>query len=441
MAPNRLNARWLRAALATLALAALAALGGCGGGSGAPNNPFAPQPVPPGPLLILPTTITVYSNTPATLTVIGGVAPYFVVTSNPAILPIGSSTSNGIIVLLPVNVPAATAVIVTVTDSVGVQAQATATVQPAPIFNTLTITPASAACGANTVCSGQTATAALTVTGPGGAGIPGRQVRFDVVSGAFAIESSDPANPLVSTLTVVTDQLGNAHVVLLATAEAPTQPAFLRATDLTTGEQQTAQFTIVQTINGSTVLSVVPSTVNIIGPDSSTCTSGIRTDFYIYGGTPPYTVQASFPNLIDLLNTTVAAPGMAFSAITNGGCVNPLVFTIRDSTGLQTTASLVNAPGQGPHVTPPSPLNVAPAKQTVAACSGKTVSVLLTGGTPTYGISSSTPGMSISPSSPTSQGYVLISGFTQPPPFQYVFLATDSSSPQMTFTFSITCSS
>ena len=104
MAPNRLNVRWLRPALATLALAALALLGGCGGGSGAPNNPYAPKPVPPGPLLIIPSSITVYANTPATMTIIGGVAPYFVSSGNPSILPLGSSTSTGTIVLLPGNV-------------------------------------------------------------------------------------------------------------------------------------------------------------------------------------------------------------------------------------------------------------------------------------------------------------------------------------------------
>jgi hypothetical protein len=442
MAPNCLNARWLRAALATLAVITLAALGGCGGGSGAPNNPYAPKPVAPGPLLILPATITVFSNTPAALTVTGGVPPYFVVSSNPAILPVASS-STGTILLIPATVPAAVAVLITVTDSVSTQAQGTVTVQPAPIFNALTITPASAACGANTVCSGQTATAALQVTGPGGAGIPGRQVRFDVVSGAFAIQSSDPANPLVSTLTVVTDQFGNAHVVLQAAVEAPTQPAFLRATDLTTGEQQTGQFTIVQTINGSTVLSVVPSTVNITGPDSATCSTGIRTDYYIYGGTPPYTVQASFPNLIDLLNTTVAAPGMAFSAITNGGCVNPLVFTIRDATGLQTTATLTNVPGSAPPVVPVTPLNVAPKNQTVTMCASKTVSELITGGTPPYGISSATPGVVITPPSLGAPGYISISGMVSPlvPPNNiYNFLVTDSSTPQQTFGFSIACS-
>src|SRR5207237_8029213 len=149
---------------------------------------------------------------------------------------------------------------------------------PPPLFNTLTVTPASAACGAHAICSGQTATAKVTVTGLGGVGIPNRQVRFDVVSGAFAIQSNDPANPLVSTLTVVSDQFGVAQVIVQATAGVATQPALLRATELTTGNQQTAQFTIVQTINGSTVLSVVPSDVTFVGADTTQCTNNFRPD-------------------------------------------------------------------------------------------------------------------------------------------------------------------
>src|SRR5947207_226839 len=158
MAPNRLNPHWLQIALATVALGVLAILGGCGGGSGAPNNPFAPPPAVPGPLSILPSAATVYSNTPAILTISGGVPPYFVVSSNTVILPVGASVTNGTIVLLPANVLADTAVLITAQDSAGTRATATVTVKPAPIFNSLTITPASAACGANSICSGQTAT-------------------------------------------------------------------------------------------------------------------------------------------------------------------------------------------------------------------------------------------------------------------------------------------
>src|SRR5258706_2995514 len=362
MSPNRLNARWLQLALAAVALGALAILGGCGGGSGAPNNPFAPPPTTPGPLSILPSAPTVFANTPATLTITGGVPPYFVVSSNTAILPIGASVTNGTIVLLPANVLADTAVVITAQDSAGTKASATVTVKPAPIFNTLTITPASAACGTNSVCSGQTATAKVTVTGAGGVGIPNRQVKFEVVTGAFAIQSNDPATPLVSTLIVVSDQFGVAQVIIQANASAPTQPALLRATELTTGNQQTAQFTIVQTINGSAVLSVVPSDVTITGPFTGTCSTGFQIDYFIYGGTPPYSVVSTAPGTVTLVNSTVLASGLPFRVITNSTCVDPLTFSIRDATGLQTTATLHNLLGTTPPPapTPPTTMQVLP---------------------------------------------------------------------------------
>ena len=88
MARIQMKASLLRSALALLAIAGLLTLAGCGGGSGAPNNPFAPVPVTPGPVSVLPPAITVYSNTPATLTISGGAAPYQAFSSNSAALPL-----------------------------------------------------------------------------------------------------------------------------------------------------------------------------------------------------------------------------------------------------------------------------------------------------------------------------------------------------------------
>jgi hypothetical protein len=294
------------------------------------------------------------------------------------------------------------------------------------------------------VCSGQTATASVTVTGPGGAGIPNRLVKFDVVAGDYAIESNDPANPLVSTLTVATDANGVAQVLLKANVSAFTQPALLRATELTTGNQQTAQFTIVQTINGAAVLSVVPSTANITGAFENLCSTGFRIDYYIYGGTPPYRITSTFPDSVTLVNSIVTTSGGFFEAITNGSCVNPLVFSIFDAVGLQTTATLINVPGTATQpAPPPPPLVVTPSSQS-GSCAGKTFAVLITGGTPPYNISGT--GGTINPQTPASPGYVLISGLTAggaPPPTTstYNYLVVDSSAPQLTQPFSITCTS
>ena len=445
MAPNRINARWLRFISALLAFATLAVLGGCGGGSGAPNNPFAPPPTTPGPVSILPSAATVYSNTPATLTVVGGVPPYFVVSSNSAILPVGASVTNGTIVLLPANVLADTAVLITAQDSAGTKATATVTVKPAPIFNSLTITPASAACGANSICSGGTATAKVTVTGAGGVGIPNRQVRFDVVTGAFAIQSNDPANPLVSTLTVVSDQFGVAQVIIQAIAGVPTQPALLRATELTTGNQQTAQFTIVQTINGSAVLSVVPSDVTFIGADSTNCTNNFRADYYIFGGTPPYQVHVTTAGVL-LANVPVLVAGGFFTAITNPPpCVDPEVLVIVDAAGLQTTATLHNLVGTTPP-TPPAPppaLVLSPSSYAQTGCTGATqFTFLVTGGTPPFNASvSSTPPLTTpSPSFMGSAPATFTVNWSGPSNTTAFVIVIDSNVQTQTATAQITCS-
>ena len=354
MTDHRLLATWLRPLVGSFALAGALLLSACGGGSGAPNNPYAPIPAGPGPLTILPLAATIYSGIPATLAVTGGIPPYRAFSSNTAVLPVAQSVAGGTILLLGSNVGTDTNVTITVQDSAATVVTSAITLKAAPLVNGLTITPNSAACGINSVCSGQTATASVTVLGPEGGVLPNRQVRFDVVQGAFAIQTNNPAQPLASTLTVVSDANGLAQVIIQATANAATQPALLRATDLTSGNQVTGQFTIVQTINGAAVLSVVPATATITSASAVTCTSGFRVDYFIYGGTPPYRVTTTFPDGVILVNSTVATSGGSFEAITNGTCVNPLVFSIFDSVGLQTTATLINQVGTAPPAAPPA---------------------------------------------------------------------------------------
>src|SRR5215472_16638466 len=387
MVANSLTGCWLRSILGLLALAGFTMLAGCGGGSGAPNNQFAPKPQPPTPVVILPDTATAYSNTVTVLTVEGGVPPYLVTSSDSAVLPVAQAATAGTIVLLPSNVVADTLVTITVQDSIGQIAKAAITVKAAPIFNTLTVTPNSAACGANAVCSGQTATASVTVLGPGGAGIANRNVRFDVVSGAFSIQNPDPANPLVQTRTVVSDVNGVAQVIIQAAVGVPTQPALLRATDLMSGNQQTTQFTIVQTTNGSAVLSIVPTKVVFTGIDNTQCTNNFRADFFIFGGKPPYQVAASpnFPTVVNLVNVPVLTEGGSFGAITTGNCTdaNGILLIVTDSQGLQTTATLVNQVGATAPTppAPPPPLKLTPQAQ-AGKCNGSaTYQFAITGGT------------------------------------------------------------
>jgi hypothetical protein len=280
-------ARWLRPALALFALGGLLALGGCGGGSGAPNNPFQPGPPTPGPLSVLPPIITAFSNTPVTLTISGGAAPFFVVSSNPAVLPVAQAPSGNTIVLLPGAVTVDTPVTITVQDAIGQRATSTVTVRAAPIFGTLTISRAP-----RHAVSHLLGTDGRASVSPGPGGSESRtQVRFDVVDGDFAIQSNNPGTPLVPTLTVVSDGNGVATVFIQANLGAATQPATIRATELTTGNQVNGQFTIVQ----STTLSVLPSDATITASDNTACVIGFRVDYRVFGGTP-LTASTSFPN-------------------------------------------------------------------------------------------------------------------------------------------------
>ena len=438
MAPNRMNAPCLRLVLALFAFAGLLALGACGGGSGAPNNPFAPQPPAITPLFVLPSTATIYSHTPATLTVSGGATPYQAFSSNSAILPVAQQVNGATIVLLAGDVPANTATVITVQDAIGQIATATLTVSPAPIFNTLTITPARTTCGTNAVCSGDTAVAAVQVIGPGGAGIPNRAVRFDVVTGAFAIQTTNPATPLVATLTVVSDTNGNARVVLQAAVNAPTQSAQLKVTEVTTGNSVIGVFTIVQQTDGAAILSVVPSTATVTGPSTTLCSSGFRIDYYIYGGTPPYTVASTAPGAVGVVGSPVLASGGFFEAITNGTCVNPVVFTIVDKTGRQVTAQLINQLGT---IAPPAPpvaptLVVTPSAVTASNCAAP-VPFVISGGTPPFSVTSGTGTVATSPVTTSPGSFTVTLGVV--PAGAYPIAIADSSNPQQIKVATITC--
>ncbi len=290
MTENRLPAAWLRPLLGMFAIAGVLALSACGGGSGAPNNPYAPGPAVPGPLTVLPPDVTAYSGVPTTLTITGGVGPYFAFSSNPAVLPVTQAVPGNTVLLFASSVAAATTVVVTAQDTTGAKAISTVTVTPAPLLpNLITITPNGDCSVGNSLCSGGTGTASVVVAAPGGGGIPGRQVRFDVVFGAYALQTSNPSAPLASTVTVATDQNGTASVGIAVNANAPTQIATIRATDVTTGNQVTGNFLIQQVTDGSQILSVIPTgTVTIDGPDASTCSTGVIVQYHIYGGTPPY---------------------------------------------------------------------------------------------------------------------------------------------------------
>jgi hypothetical protein len=441
MVEHRLTA-WLRPLLTLLAVAGVLSLAACGGGSGSPASINQPGPTPP-VITVQPSGITIFPGAPATLTITSGTAPFNVFSDTPSILPIAQSVTGNTIVLLANQVAADTTVNLTVTDASGQNTRVPVSVKPAPLFNTLTFTPSGNDCGAD-LCSAQTGTARVTALAPGGAPLVGRQIRFDVVYGPIGFVTGNPAQPQAQTLTSTTDNAGVAQVVVQALPNSTTQPAQLRATDVTTGNSQISNFTVVNNTNATqSPMVVVPSNANIQGPDTKTCSTGFRIDYYIYGGTPPYTVQSTFPQAITLLNNTVPQSGGYFSAVTNGACVNPLVFTISDAAGKQTTASLTNVVGTIAPTAPPAPaaLNIAPGTLTVAGCAGKTFTFVVTGGTGPYNVTTN-PTTMVAPGGNNNTFGVTVPPTVAPAaPFTGTISVTalDSSTNAQTATATITC--
>ena len=382
--PRSRLAAWLRPLLTLAALAGVLSLAACGGGNGAPNNPFQGGV---GPLAITPSVATTYSGNPFVFTVTGGTQPYTILSSDQAVLPVVGTLNGNTLVITPNSVGADTAVTLTVRDASGQSTTALITVKPSlllPASITITGNPNCAASGAD-LCSGQDGTATVQVIGPAGAPLAGRDVRFDVVQGAFSISSTAAGQPLVQSLTVTTDQNGNATVRLVVPVNAATQVATIRATDLTSGSSVVGQFTIAQFVNGNSVLSVIPTgTTTFTGPDTEHCSNGSSATFYIFGGTPPYTVATNFPSAVNITGQPVQRSGGGFTITTNGTCFTGLTFAITDAAGrtLLTPPTASNVFGTAEP--PPAALAVTPNSATINCSTPNNLQFLVTGGTGTF---------------------------------------------------------
>ena len=258
---------WLRPFVTLLALVGVLSLAGCGGGSGAPNNPYAPLPPAATPLSVTPTDGVAYSGNPFTLVITGGTLPYTVLSSDQTVIPAVGTLNGNVLVVVPASVGADAVVTLNIRDATGQTTTAVLTVKPQLLLPTSITVTGNTSCGASgaTLCSGQNGTASVLLTGPAGAPLPGRAVRFDVVQGNFSLVSTAAGQPLVQSLTTTTDQNGFAVVTLQVPTAATTQIATIRATDVTSGNGISSNFTIVAFNDGSAVLSVSPTTVTVPG--------------------------------------------------------------------------------------------------------------------------------------------------------------------------------
>jgi hypothetical protein len=338
------------------------------------------------PLAITPATATTYSGNPFTFLVTGGKQPYAVLSSDQSALPVVGTLTGNTLVVVPGSVGADTPVTLSIRDAAGQTASAAVTVKPALLLPTSITITGNPNCGASgaTLCSGQDGTASVHETGPAGAPLAGRDVRFDVVQGDFSISSTAPGQPLVQSMTLTTDQNGNATVRLVVPTTAATQIATIRATDVAGGSSVVGQFTIAQFVNGNSVLSIIPTGVTTFtGPDTASCSNGASASFFVFGGTPPYTIATNFPTAISISGAPVLRSGGSFTITTNGTCFTGLTFAITDAAGrtLLTPPTASNVLGT---TAPLLPLVITPATQACTANTVNSFDFLVTGGAGTF---------------------------------------------------------
>jgi hypothetical protein len=385
---NRLTA-CLRPVLSLFVLAGLLSLAACGGGNGAPNNPYAGGG---GVLSVFPASTIVYSGVPSTLTISGGTGPFQVFSSDSAVLPVAYAGSTTI-PLLANTVAADTPVTITIRDANGTTVAAAVTVKPSsllPASITITGNPVCSGSG-STLCSGQDGTASVQLTGAAGTPLAGRQVRFDVVLGTFSLVTANSTVP-AQTVTVLSDHNGLAVVTIRVPTTALTQFATSRATDVASGSTVIGQFTIAQFVDGSSVLSVIPTGVTTFtGPDSATCSSGAQANFYIFGGTPPDNVANNYPPADEVVVLPVLTSRGRVPSAEDGPCFDGLTFAITDAAGrtLLTPPTASNVKGTG--APPPTPVVITPSEfgtsGSPVACTMNTanlVTFLASGGTGSY---------------------------------------------------------
>jgi hypothetical protein len=364
-----------------VAIGLISGLSACG--SGAVGAPPDTTPVATTPLAVSPSTVDLFPDVPATFTITGGKPGYSAFSSNSVALPITATLAGANFTVIPGPVTVETAVDITVRDTANASASAKATVKPSTLINQVTFTPVGPTgngCGSNALCSGGDALFSITAA-LNGVFLRNRAIRFDVTQGGFQIITPG-SGALVSTLQVNTDEQGVATVRVTATVGAPTQVATLKSTDTSSGMSRSYSFNIAQVTSGVGILSVLPSgPVTITGAKGGAGQDGLcptgRVDFYVFGGTAPYSVVSPLPGF-----ALIAAPG---TVSTNGGSFTAQIlgcgktaFIVTDATGRTVETSTVEGVqgAKGDAVTT-TPFNVSPSAFTLAC--GSTGTISLTG--------------------------------------------------------------
>jgi hypothetical protein len=424
-----------RLARLALALVALAGIASCG--SGAVSGPPV-TPTPPGDPLridIQPGTATTFSNTPTTFVITGGNGSYIVSSSNQSVIPVSGLISGNTLTVVPASVETSTEVTLTVRDTgTAAIATATLTVLPRTVSSTVTVTPTSTRC-APAICAGDDATVEATLT-QNGAPLAGRPVRFEVISGDFRFitsASSATNETLDTSITATTDINGKARVRFRALTTAPTQSSLMLITDLQGGSFIRTGFSI----NGApSAPTVIPEKVTVKGPFVGACpTAAAQSDFYIFGGVPPYSISNTSPSSLDIDRTVVPVSGGFFRVTTRANVCFLTLIIVNDAVGQRTIVSVeaIEGTAAAPVTPAPSDLSVAPTSVTLDSCDA-VASVSVAGGTGSYQAVSSHSSVMVSPASSTIFRIQRVRGSLSAPPSVSISITDGRQSTSVTVT-------
>jgi hypothetical protein len=363
------------------AIGLITGLNACG--SGAVGSPPDTTPIASTPLAVSPPAADLFPDVPTTFTITGGKPGYSAFSSNSVVLPVTATLSGATFTAIPGPVTAETVVDITVKDAANASVSAKATVKPSTLINQVMFTPVGPTgngCGVNALCSGGDALFSITAA-LNGVVLRNRPIRFDAAQGGFQIVTPG-SSTLVNTLQVNTDEQGVATARVTAAAGAPTQVATLKSTDTVSGMSRSYSFNIAQVTSGVGILSILPSgAVTITGAKGAagqdgSCPTG-RVDFYVFGGTAPYSVVSPLPGfaLISALGV-VSTNGGSFTAQILG--CGKTSFIVTDATGRTVeTATVEGVQGAKGDTVTTTPFSVSPISFSIAC--GSTGTITLTG--------------------------------------------------------------
>jgi hypothetical protein len=240
-------------------------------------------------------------------------------------------------------------------------------------------------CTTGTICVGGESALAFDSTF-NGILFAGHQFRIEKIRGPFQFVDPLNTNNLVDAVTVTSDTEGKFTTVIRVASGIPAQVALIKVTDVASGAYTFRSFTINTQVNAAT-LTLIPESINLVGPDDTVCGFG-NSDILVFDGKPPYKIICPDPRTSVASDTSTTDPGrftVNVGAQPPNNCLAAVPCVIIDANNARAVLTITTAIGSPPPK--PTPITVTPATLTLTC--GGSGAVTATGGTGTYSVSSS----------------------------------------------------